>query len=989
MQIERQSLSLQLFHTIVLDECHHASGGHAYSNIMKMLHTLPEKKRPRFLGLSASPFKVENDTKGRNEMLKFMKNFPGTILCRPKCINAVEMPDIIWHPIYPSNTETTFLRLLYRDLKVNCNKYGLLLDPNWIENEESIKRYLHQIQGALRNHYHMYSSSEILNTLTMAASVEIAQVLGINIAKKILRENISNGFPDWLSNDYDDSKSDRLLHLEKEIEMMINDKSSDSAGESRMLILTSTRECARLLKNHLMEYYPKLNPAYIVGKNGASGMNWDEQKCKLVAFNAGICKLLVATSVLEEGLDVSECNRVVLFSGHVNLIRFIQSRGRARKTKSRFIVLSDGNGDRLDKILQREEIMYRLIDRENNCALYQETLIKVSQIKWIYENYVQDESVNQAIEERKSDIPSPCRTGEMSTIIILEKRSLHSKRELEENLVNSIENTGLFDVKRLLEESNAMKIRGLGNVFSKEALFYLLTIEDFKEGSRTAMDIFIDLCQKWTFRLSNWNTTVYCAIPELHVDVQYSKVQKLACFVSFGRMRELTHFELSCSLQHKFVLKFEGKGNLILDSCDEKLNSGNLGEDHNYLLTVFNVIKINAIGNLGFGFVSIKESSVSVYLHLTNTPKFFIKEATDEIKRAFLKEPDRDHIGESDFIKIKFLATGSERNTILNYLSANLTYELFVSDFSQGKGQSFKKGGYYDFEINWRQNILISSRNVMITNSFEDLVYKYYKEECLQSRGLGPYHTITDSLDHILTSRNFLEDLEDQFYASYRSEKRSHTDFPSDLKDPPYNWMYIKRLVITPSRYIYFPATLIKKSRLFRKYSDKKFVNVSFRDEDLSRLNDLPVIKPIEDIITEGLKLCGETYHFLNASSSQLREGKALFVSSESYNDVYLMRNDILNLDEQSKSFQSPAKYMSRIGLYSTSDIPLCNIAPASISNINDIHAENGALLTDGAGKIKYSLLKELGYKHASSIQFRHGGSKGILVSVRATWYNS
>jgi ERCC4-related helicase len=63
------------------------------------------------------------------------------------------------------------------------------------------------------------------------------------------------------------------------------------------------------------------NPEFVVGHGGFDGMSWfGEQEAALAAFRAGTCRLLVATSVLEEGLDVAECDLVVRLQGVQSLI---------------------------------------------------------------------------------------------------------------------------------------------------------------------------------------------------------------------------------------------------------------------------------------------------------------------------------------------------------------------------------------------------------------------------------------------------------------------------------------------------------------------------------------------------------------------------------------------------------------------------------------------------------------------------------------------
>jgi len=63
------------------------------------------------------------------------------------------------------------------------------------------------------------------------------------------------------------------------------------------------------------------------------------QQQDLDDFRLGKKNLIVATSVLEEGIDVSSCQTVICFDPPANLVSFIQRRGRARKKGSKFIIL--------------------------------------------------------------------------------------------------------------------------------------------------------------------------------------------------------------------------------------------------------------------------------------------------------------------------------------------------------------------------------------------------------------------------------------------------------------------------------------------------------------------------------------------------------------------------------------------------------------------------------------------------------------------------
>jgi superfamily II DNA/RNA helicase len=109
------------------------------------------------------------------------------------------------------------------------------------------------------------------------------------------------------------------------------------------------------------------NPLAFVGhaQGGLDGMMWFEsQEPTLNKFHDGICRLLVSTNVLQEGIDVTSCDKVIIFDRLKSITEYIQSRGRARNQSSRFIMIGTSTDENYYKTLVHDEkILLSLVRR--------------------------------------------------------------------------------------------------------------------------------------------------------------------------------------------------------------------------------------------------------------------------------------------------------------------------------------------------------------------------------------------------------------------------------------------------------------------------------------------------------------------------------------------------------------------------------------------------------------------------------------------------
>ncbi|XP_046542904.1 probable ATP-dependent RNA helicase DHX58 [Haliotis rubra] len=192
----------------------------------------------------------------------------------------------------------------------------------------------------------------------------------------------------------DDPKFDNpnLKVLAKTLTDLLEAKGSDS----RAIIFVRTRATCYALTNWLNEderIDPQLKDLKAMAFTGAGaneeegGMTQNEQDKVIAKFKSGQVKLIVATSVAEEGLDIPECNIVLKYNHVGNEITTLQTRGRSRKAGGTSVLLGSSKVQQKEMLnTARASMMQRAItairgmpnDRVQKriCNIQAETLAK-------------------------------------------------------------------------------------------------------------------------------------------------------------------------------------------------------------------------------------------------------------------------------------------------------------------------------------------------------------------------------------------------------------------------------------------------------------------------------------------------------------------------------------------------------------------------------------------------------------------------------------
>ncbi len=170
-------------------------------------------------------------------------------------------------------------------------------------------------------------------------------------------------------------KMHRLLELLRRYKPNGNQKSELCA-----IIFVNQRSVAKVLcewLHALKKLYPNeynfLNAGWVVGHSTRPGFeslvtSYSDQKQQEIIqkFRDEELNLLIATSVLEEGLDVRQCNNVIRYDKPRSFREYLQSKGRARASGATYYIMtSNEDSDKLHLQLKSYRVMEEKIKNLN------------------------------------------------------------------------------------------------------------------------------------------------------------------------------------------------------------------------------------------------------------------------------------------------------------------------------------------------------------------------------------------------------------------------------------------------------------------------------------------------------------------------------------------------------------------------------------------------------------------------------------------------
>ncbi|KAF2172879.1 hypothetical protein M409DRAFT_16833 [Zasmidium cellare ATCC 36951] len=354
----------------VFDEAHRTTKSHPMNSIMKLFyHPAIQQGRPvpDILGLTASP--VVNSKHGSLETIESNLN---AITRTPKHnredLQAHVNAPVVTTVLYPRETIDPYAQTdgVLAGLTRATQGYEFAQDPyvlELIEQDDPRSRKEYQKVMMKRKTY----CWENLRALDLRAST-MQEQLGTSMAAWYVntcierfrdgivsdaaimpdlsekeRKHLSRIFDQVQSQAPVDDKAD--LSISQKVSQLLQILDQHGEAATRGIVFVEQRVQVTALAE-LLRRLPDVSHrvATFVGTSSSSKRKISvadlvaikEQEKDLAAFRNGEKNLMIATNVLEEGIDVSACNLVICFDPPKNLVSFVQRRGRARQKESHY-----------------------------------------------------------------------------------------------------------------------------------------------------------------------------------------------------------------------------------------------------------------------------------------------------------------------------------------------------------------------------------------------------------------------------------------------------------------------------------------------------------------------------------------------------------------------------------------------------------------------------------------------------------------------------
>ncbi len=342
--LENKRISLEDVSLLCIDECHRSKENFANTTVAKIYSTTA--KNPRIIGLTASPGSSK-------EIIDFV--------CQNLFIEAVEVrtaeDEDIKEYIQEKNMEyikvdlsqelqeiSNLLTPLYKTKVGDLRKFGMF-KPVGVVNKRDLLMMQNQLLKDIRqgNHAAYSGISMVTQAIKLSYLIELVETQSLSSAQEYL-ERI----------DGEKSKASAFLRNQKQVmeakkkimEALVKEvkhpkliklkeiiQQEVQHPDARIIVFANFRSMVDEIVSELTKENIKAKKFVGQSDKKNKGLKQKEQLETIQQFKDREFKVLVASSVGEEGLDIPEVNAVIFYEPVPSELRRVQRSGRTGRTK--------------------------------------------------------------------------------------------------------------------------------------------------------------------------------------------------------------------------------------------------------------------------------------------------------------------------------------------------------------------------------------------------------------------------------------------------------------------------------------------------------------------------------------------------------------------------------------------------------------------------------------------------------------------------------
>ncbi len=362
---------------LIVDECHRAVGNYAY--VFLAQRYLATANKPRILAMTASPGGVQEKVQdvctnlGITQIENRTENDPDVrpyVFERDLEYISIDLPPDLKAAITVINALIEERLALLASLHFTVPKREKLTMKALNEINAQIQQRIANRDPVAYSAASLYAACMKLRHAITLAESQGSEVLKGYLAKLVAEGTGSGGSKasQGLIKDhsfrelFERSRTwTQELHPKPEITLHLVREQLQAHPESRIIIFATYRDTVQLLVDYLVKN--DIACERFVGqatKDAEKGLSQKKQIAALTRFREGGFKVLIATSVGEEGLDVPSTDMVIFYEAVPSEIRSIQRKGRTGRSRAgRVVVLvTKGTSDEVFRhVSQAKETM--------------------------------------------------------------------------------------------------------------------------------------------------------------------------------------------------------------------------------------------------------------------------------------------------------------------------------------------------------------------------------------------------------------------------------------------------------------------------------------------------------------------------------------------------------------------------------------------------------------------------------------------------------